>query len=476
MSLQESRRPPQRESERRLQRHARGVVVYASAVAGLALALIGGVWSRAPLTLESLLPIGVLLLIGAWSMYLGERDTGGEVSVSFAGVVYMTAAALVGPAGAGLVGGALYLIERRSRPIVRMFNAAMTATMATLGGIGYLLAGGQLPVSDSADPSTYLRYVGLPLLVTNLVVSTVNIVLLSVMVRITGGDARQFITGAVRETAPLYLGYTLICFLFVILWVPADVGPLSGVLILAPLLVARWIYAQYGDEVRAHNRILDTLVVASDWGNSAAMGHGRRVGAVAAAIAAQLGLSAREGRSLRYAAALHDIGRLGLRTATLRRHPSEADEDDVAEIHRHPEVAQHIVGDIAFLAEASLAIRHHHERFDGLGYPDGLAGQGIPLLARIVSVADAFDALTTPLGRPALTPQDALDSLRRRSGTLFDPRIVEALAGADADELWRPSQDDLPPHSTEELWWDHDDPSKAEQLNSGSRRLAGGTG
>ncbi len=467
MSYAESQRSSPRDVDDK-PHHPPAVTAYTAIVAATAVALVALSWRFLPVTAQQVPAFVVLLVMGLLSMQLREVETGDQVSISFTSVVVISAVPLVGPAGAGLLGGVIPLLDRSSVPsVVRLFNAGMTSTISTLGGLGYVASQGILPISTSLDAGQLLLRVGLPLLVTNLVVSLSNIGVLSGMVYITSGEASRFLSGAVQETLPLYLAYTVISFLFVVLWVPADVGPLSGVLIMAPLLVARWIYAQYGDEVRAHNRILETLVVASHGGKRSGTGHGRRVDAIASLIAGHLGVSGRQSRSLQYAAALHDIGRLGLPTHSLARRVGEATAEDFAAIRRHPIVAQEIVRDIAFLEEAGIAIRHHHERVDGRGYPDGLAGEQVPLLSRIVAVADAFDALTCPLGgQPGRNGHDALNLLRRLSGTAFDRKVVEALAAIYADNPARIEPEGPVVRMGDELWWDHDDPAVAELLNS----------
>ena len=115
--------------------------------------------------------------------------------------------------------------------------------------------------------------------------------------------------------------------------------------------------------------------------------------------------------------------------------------DELASIARHPEHGAALIEEIAFLRDSVEAIRHHHERYDGRGYPDGLAGTTIPLFARIIAVADAFDSLTSDRpGRAALTVEQACAQLRERAGTQLDPMVVSALERVLERHTWTPHE------------------------------------
>ena len=138
---------------------------------------------------------------------------------------------------------------------------------------------------------------------------------------------------------------------------------------------------------------------------------------------------------VRYAALLHDIGKVGVPDGILLNTGRLSDEEQ-AIMRTHAAIGRDLVGDVATLEPLSGAILHHHEKWDGSGYPAGLAGAEIPLAARIVGAVDAFDAMTTPrLYRGAISAQEALDEMKRCAGTQFDPQIVEVL-----DKLLQESQ------------------------------------
>jgi HD-GYP domain-containing protein (c-di-GMP phosphodiesterase class II) len=144
------------------------------------------------------------------------------------------------------------------------------------------------------------------------------------------------------------------------------------------------------------------------------------------AIAEELGMKGQEVEDLRRASVLHDLGKIGVREAVLNK-PGKLTEEEFEEIVRHPETAVRILDPIPFFRPLLPAILHHHERFDGKGYPARLAGRTIPIASRIMTIADTFDAMTsTRAYRKALPVADAISEIRRCSGTQFDPDIVPA--------------------------------------------------
>lgn len=168
-------------------------------------------------------------------------------------------------------------------------------------------------------------------------------------------------------------------------------------------------------------------------------GHSKKVSKYATAIGEALGLSERQLAVLRNSALLHDIGKIGISDAILRK-PGPLTRHEFEQIRTHPDLAVTILRHVEYLADCLPAVLHHHEHLDGSGYPLGLEGKSIPLTARILSVADAYDAMTSERPyRAALSPQDAFDELARCAGRHFDPDIVEAFGGLKgSDTLWQP--------------------------------------
>jgi diguanylate cyclase (GGDEF)-like protein/putative nucleotidyltransferase with HDIG domain len=172
---------------------------------------------------------------------------------------------------------------------------------------------------------------------------------------------------------------------------------------------------------------MESLSATVDARDSYTAGHSRRVQQLALAIGRELGLSQAELDLLGHAALFHDIGKLAIPDAILLK-PASLTPDEWSLMQRHAEEGARIIDRLGFLNDAVPAIRHHHERFDGTGYPDRLGGEEIPLGARIIHVADALDSmLTTRIYRAARPAAEALQELRRSAGTQFCPRCVGAL-------------------------------------------------
>jgi putative nucleotidyltransferase with HDIG domain len=172
---------------------------------------------------------------------------------------------------------------------------------------------------------------------------------------------------------------------------------------------------------------MESLSATVDARDAYTAGHSRRVQQLALAIGKELGLSHAELDLLGHAALFHDIGKLAIPDAILLK-PATLTTDEWTLMQRHADEGARIIDRLGFLNDAVPAIRHHHERFDGLGYPDGLAAEEIPLGARIIHVADALDSmLTTRIYRAARPVEDAVAELQLGSGTQFCPRCVGAL-------------------------------------------------
>ena len=157
-------------------------------------------------------------------------------------------------------------------------------------------------------------------------------------------------------------------------------------------------------------------------------GHSERVGAFSRRLAERLGLRADDVERIGQAGLLHDIGKIGVPESVLRK-PGALDEDEWAVMRRHPVVGAQIVAPFEMLAGIDTLIRHHHERFDGSGYPDGLCGEAVPLGCRIIAVADVYDALTSDRPyRRAWSHDRAMLALSEQAGRALDSRVVAAFA------------------------------------------------
>src|SRR6266550_1437199 len=198
---------------------------------------------------------------------------------------------------------------------------------------------------------------------------------------------------------------------------------------------AHALEAALAETERTYDTTLQALSNALDVRDSETEGHSRRVVEYMELIIAELSVPTEDLAMLRRGALLHDIGKIGVPDNVLRKPAALSDAEWVL-VKRHPEHGARIISRIPFLEDVSRIVRHHHERWDGKGYPDGLAGDAIPLGARIFAVGDSFDAMTSDRPyRRAMSVEDARLEVLRCRGTQFDPHVVDAFMHISAERL-----------------------------------------
>jgi HD-GYP domain-containing protein (c-di-GMP phosphodiesterase class II) len=259
-----------------------------------------------------------------------------------------------------------------------------------------------------------------------------------------------------RERYAWFLPYTLAFGVLAVFMVEAGkvLGPLGMIVFAVPTFMMRLVTKQYVDRTKdhvvalreAHNHLakaneeLRETVDALERSYSATLsafsgmldardseteGHSQRVVTYALAIGRAMQLDAQELAALEVGALLHDIGKVGVSDAILRKN-GPLNDAEWMEMRRHPEIGHQLTSGIPFLHTASPVVRHHHERWDGKGYPDRLRGEDIPLVARIFAVADSFDAMISDRPyRRGLSYEQAIEELQRVAGVQFDPLVIE---------------------------------------------------
>ena len=177
---------------------------------------------------------------------------------------------------------------------------------------------------------------------------------------------------------------------------------------------------------KAHLATLRALAAIIDARNCHTSLHSEHVTKYSLEIATSVKLSTDEREKLQQACQLHDIGKIAIPDSILSK-PGKLTEDEWVEVKTHPARGADILGSLEFLSHVIPLVKHHHERYDGSGYPDKLSGEAIPLGARIMAVADAFDAMTSDRPyRKALNQEKALEEIKRNTGTQFDPSVAES--------------------------------------------------
>jgi HD-GYP domain-containing protein (c-di-GMP phosphodiesterase class II) len=215
---------------------------------------------------------------------------------------------------------------------------------------------------------------------------------------------------------------------------PAKAGPAPPLERRLAAVIAHTRGESPGDERDSRARIVDALRLAVEGNQPLLAGSGERVAGIASAIAERLDVDAAARDDLYVAALLRDVGELGIDRKVLET-PGELTEDQRGVVRRHPMLGETILAALAFLGGAARVVRAHHERWDGTGYPDQLAATAIPLGGRILSVADAFVAMTSDRPyRAALRPAEALGLLIAARGSSFDPSVVDAFVALNTSD------------------------------------------
>jgi HD-GYP domain-containing protein (c-di-GMP phosphodiesterase class II) len=206
---------------------------------------------------------------------------------------------------------------------------------------------------------------------------------------------------------------------------------LFGPVDLKVMMLARRMLLNHRQQTETHGRLRDSLfglirclTAAIDARDPWTGGHSERVARIAVRLGRQMGVPASFQSDLYLAGLLHDVGKIGTRDAVLQK-PGPLTPEELAHVREHPVVGDRMVATIKTLQHLRPGVRNHHERWDGEGYPDGLAGETIPLMARVLAVADACDAMMNARPyRRAMEPAEIDDVMRAGAGSQWDPRVV----------------------------------------------------
>ena len=242
-------------------------------------------------------------------------------------------------------------------------------------------------------------------------------------------EALHMLVGLIPNVLPVMpLGYVMALFL------RQENGVLLVLFMLLPLLLARHGWKLYVDSINQQQRLVDALNASMEARDAYTSGHARRVSEYAMMIAREMGISGRDIYTLQRGALLHDVGKVGVSDTVLLK-PGKLTPEERKHIETHPVVGANITTQVEFDADIIDMVRHHHERYDGTGYPDRLKGEDISRNARILAVADSLDAMLSDRPyRKGMEKEKALGLIREASGTQFDPVVVEALMRAASHE------------------------------------------
>ena len=233
----------------------------------------------------------------------------------------------------------------------------------------------------------------------------------------------------------------------VIFQLPEGVGWWATALFVVPLFTTRVAFARYVETRELFEQTIEALSKAVDARDPYTRNHSSRVSHIAEAMCRVMGLAESEIERIKWAGLLHDIGKIGIRDNVLLKE-GPLDKSERILMNQHPTIGAEIVAPAQQLASEAPLIKAHHEWFNGSGYPDGQEALDIPLGARILTIADAYEAMTSsrPYRKTPLSHETAIEQLEKFSGIQFDPQIVPILVGLDREILDRPPdrEDELP--------------------------------
>ena len=361
---------------------------------------------------------------------------------------------LSGVGSAILVGAVGALSQDRRHPLVKkVFNGAQSVICAAAGGMVFHFAGG--PTGD--DVLSHPWDAIWTTTAANATWLVVNALLLCVVLSLEPGDPTPatFLRKVALPTSPPLLGYGLLGLLLAVAWL-SGLGFLSILLIFVPLYVSRWALSQYEAERRAQAATMRAFIQVIETKDLYTRGHSERVSEGVGMLGRHLELTDDRQSALEHAGLLHDVGKVGVPTSIIQK-PGRLDDSEMDAIRLHPARGVELIGNIPFLEEVKSAVLHHHEKYDGSGYPAGLSGENIPYFARIIGIVDAFDCLTSTRSyRPARGVEETLQILIQDRYTHFDPNLVDAFVEVIRRHGWK-TVDQPAPDGSVVVTIDHDD-------------------
>lgn len=407
------------------------VTSYVLLVAFLAFTSLALLWAFGPgATQQTALISGFLALTGWAARRLTHEGNaaGSESRIYY--LVFPAAGIAAGdwtaPVSAAITVFAVDAVRRSGRPWTQViFNAAAVALASSSSILAYRAVGGEAWVR-------HVQLTAIPFLVLLLTSRLIN-------------DA--VVTGvlALAHNRPVWTTWRAVTGRTVV--DDVLVAPLVGLLayaisawgypqtvaIAASLIWVNRLYKANRDLARNSEELLELMVTAIEARDPYTSGHSRRVSRLAMEIARAIGLHEREVKRIGVAGLLHDVGKIHEKYAAILQKPDRLSKDEWLLMKEHPSDGEALIAKVSQLHDILPAVRHHHERWDGAGYPDGLQGEAIPLMARVLTFADTIDAMTsTRPYRRGLTQEEVRVEILKCSGQQFDPRIADALLASRA--------------------------------------------
>lgn len=408
---------------------------YVSSVCIAAVVLVGAVALVAtPTSQGTLVRLAVLavLAIAAESLtFLMPHATRGSVAY----IAYL-AGVLIAPSPITVLGvltvkGAAELLQAKEWS-KRVFNVAQHGVSISIAALVYMALGGPaLSVVGDQSLLSLTQQAGFAALAAIATSSIANMLLVLGVISLSNDKP---LLSMFREIKLPLLANDLLASPVVLLfaWVFISFGPIAAAVLWVPILGLRQLNKVNVELEQMNRELLQLMVKSIEARDPYTSGHSRRVQQYAVTIARGMKLSEREVDHISQAALLHDVGKINEKYHPILTKPDRLTSDEWAIMKEHPIDGANLVSTMTRLRHLIPAIRHHHENWDGTGYPDGIAGELIPLEARVIALADTIDAMSSERPyRPGLSQDQVRAEIVRCRGRQFDPRVADRVLSSD---------------------------------------------
>jgi hypothetical protein len=412
---------------------------YVSAVAAAAVLLAGAVYWHAPgisqeMWQDALVLCGLAITAELLAVFLPQSATG---SIGF--IPYFAAAVVV-PGWPSvlsvLVVKATAEVWSRKAPIKAVLNIAQHGVMESVVILLYVALGGVSlrSIVGSHDLAHVTRVAAAPALVSFLVGCVVANMIVTVAIGLSSGRSVSSVLRVNHNRSNVGLDFLSIPLIFVFAWIFVQYGAIAAATLWVPIMGLRQLQRNNVELEQTNEELLELMVKSIEARDPYTSGHSRRVQNFSMTIARAIGLKDRQVEEIGRAALLHDVGKIYEKYAKVLAKQDKLSAEEWAIIQDHPVDGANLVATMTRLRGLVPPVRHHHENWDGTGYPDRIAGNAIPRAARIIRFADTIDAMTTerPYRRP-LTEAQVRSEVVRCRGTQFDPDMTDRLLSSP---LW----------------------------------------
>jgi hypothetical protein len=412
---------------------------YVTVITVAALLLGGAVYLHAPgiseaMWQDALLLCGLAVTAELLAVFLPQSATG---SIGF--IPYFAAAVVV-PGWPSVLSvvvvKATAEIWARKAPIKAILNIAAHGVMESVVILSYVGMGGVSlrSVVGIHDLSQVTRAAAAPALIAFFVGCIVNNLIVTIAIGLSSGRTLTSVLRVNHNRGNIALDFLSIPLIFVFAWVFVEYGAIAAATLWVPIMGLRQLQRNNVELEQTNEELLELMVKSIEARDPYTSGHSRRVQTFSLIIARSIGLKDREIEEVGRAALLHDVGKIYEKYAKVLAKQDKLSAEEWAIIQDHPVDGANLVATMTRLRSLVPPVRHHHENWDGTGYPDRIAGNTIPLAARIIRFADTIDAMTTerPYRRPLTEAQVRAEVIRCRA-TQFDPEITDQLL---ASPLW----------------------------------------